>query len=52
MVVPKMVARCTLFNINTVKMVFSVSMTVTTQTAEKIGASRDLSATAEILVSL
>jgi len=33
---PKMVARCRLvFNISTVKTVFSLSMTVTTQTAEK-----------------
>ena len=30
-----MVARCTLFNISTVKTVFSLSMTVATQTAEK-----------------
>jgi len=36
MVVPKMVARYTLFNISTVKTVFSLSMTVTTQTAEKV----------------
>jgi len=33
--VPKMVARCTLFNITTVKTVFSLSMMVTNQTAEK-----------------
>jgi len=35
MVIPKIVACCTLFNIRTVKTVFSLSMTVTTQTAEK-----------------